>query len=271
MIGFALRFLLRLINQVVNGFFGLLGLQLIPLERLIYAARIHPYRRVLNVIRYVFGERPVTIVEVGAWRGQIIDLFLGEKNIRKVHAIEPNVELVNLLKSKYSNDQRVSVYPFGLSDKVEKTQLFITESDNLSSLILPKDTRDAELKVRKTVDVEISTGDQFMGDHHVDFIDVLSLNVQGFETQVLRGFERALYAKKIKSVIVEVDLSDRYKRTSFFDIENILQKYGFVLFEINSIKARLNYLGKNQLGVRMLDCFYVLEEELAKAAEASST
>ena len=59
---------------------------------------------------------------------------------------------------------------------------------------------------------------------------------------------------------VEIDFSKRYEQSSFYDIESIIKKYGFHLFEINLIKTYNSQNVKCPVGLQMVDAFYVLKE-----------
>lgn len=89
----------------------------------------------------------------------------------------------------------------------------------------------------------------------------MSLNVQGFEKNVLQEFSKSFENRRIKSIIVEIDFSDRYEQSSFYDIESIIKKYGFYLFERNLIKTYNSQNEEYPVGIKITDCFYVLKED----------
>ena len=164
------------------------------------------------------------------------------------------------LKNKYKDVDNVKIYNNALSDDKGTLDFYITKRDNLSSFIEPLGKEEA-LLVKERVGVGVVSGDEFCELHHSEKkIDVLSINVQGFERKVLQGFSKSFENRRIKSIIVEIDFSDRYESVSFYDIESIIKKYGFYLFEINLIKIDNSQNEKYPVGIKMVDCFYVLKE-----------
>jgi len=246
----------RSINNLLGKFFGLRVVKKVDEE---YRTRIHPYHRINNVVKYLFENDDITLFEVGVNKGGIVDLFLSMPNNVNIIGLEPIIDLFSFLKNKYKDVDNVELYNNALSDEKGTLDFYITKSDNLSSFIEPSEKTEA-LSVRERVTVEVLSGDEFLELHHSEKIDVLSINVQGFEKKVLQGFSKSFENRRIKSVIVEIDFSDRYEQNSFYDIENIIKKYGFYLFEINLIKIDNPQNEKYPVGIKMVDCFYVLKE-----------
>jgi FkbM family methyltransferase len=54
------------------------------------------------------------------------------------------------------------------------------------------------------IKVTVTTLDQYCEDNHIDDIDFLKIDVEGMETQVLRGGDKMLKEKKIKSILIEI-------------------------------------------------------------------
>ena len=247
----------RSINNLLGKFFGLRVIKKVDEE---YRTRIRPYHRINNVVKYLFENDDITLFEVGVNKGGIVDLFLSMPNNVNIIGLEPNIDLFSFLKNKYKDVDNVELYNNALSDEKGTLDFHITKSDNLSSFIEPSEKTTEALSVRERVAVEVVSGDEFCELNHSEKIDVLSINVQGFEKKVLQGFSKSFENRRIKSIIVEIDFSDRYEQSSFYDIESIIKKYGFYLFEINQIKKDNSQNEKYSVGIKRVDCFYVLKE-----------
>lgn len=240
-------------NQILNKLFGL---TIVKQSTFIYETRRHPYERIKLIVRELFNEQQINLFEVGGWRGGIIDQFLSLENLNSVVAFEPNKKLFQYLTEKYNSDSRVNIYDYGLSNSDESLDLFITKGDNLSSMRKPKHLEiNRNLEVKEKLNVNVIKGDSFVENNSIIDITVLSINCQGFELNVLEGFTSTLQKGIIKSIIIEVDFTDRYSKMNFFDVENIICKYGYELFDINLIKNK----NKSKVGVEMVDCFYILK------------
>ena len=86
-------------------------------------------------------------------------------------------------------------------------------------------------------------------------IDLLSLNTQGSEFSILKGLRQSLKSGKIKSILLENDLDNRYIGASddFVEQQVLLKECGFRLFDIVLIREFL----KEKAGIRRIYPFYV--------------
>lgn len=76
----------------------------------------------------------------------------------------------------------------------------------------------------------IDTLDNYCLQNNISKIDILKIDVQGFEAEVLLGASRLLADSLIDMLIIEVTFDDYYKHsTSFYDIESILLKRLYAL------------------------------------------
>ena len=76
--------------------------------------------------------------------------------------------------------------------------------------------------------------DEYVRQNQIDFIDILKIDVQGYEDQVLKGGINTI-KNKIKIIELEIIFIDYYeKKTCFSDIENILKPLDFELHTISS-------------------------------------
>ena len=99
---------------------------------------------------------------------------------------------------------------------------------------------------------KIKTLDQYVHEKKIKCIDLLKIDVQGFESKVLKGAIRTL-KDKIKIIELEIIFIDYYeKKSSFYELENIIKPLGFELFSISSpaLEERGNRL-------KWLDAIYI--------------
>ena len=89
---------------------------------------------------YVFFKnkiknRPITVVDIGAHRGETIDFFLENFKIKKILAFEPNLSLFKYLNNKKKNfDKKVILLNFGVGLK-KSTKILNIMADSSSSTI----------------------------------------------------------------------------------------------------------------------------------------
>jgi len=82
--------------------------------------------------------------------------------------------------------------------------------------------------------VECVSLDSFTIDHNIDRINLLKIDVQGYEAEVFQGMGALLKRGLVDIIEVEVILADAYqKRTSFFEIEQFLVPNGYRLIALS--------------------------------------
>ena len=86
--------------------------------------------------------------------------------------------------------------------------------------------------------VKIETVDHFCTEHRIDQIDLLKIDVEGYELEVLRGSLGLLNLKAIKNIQFEYggNIAARIFLKDFFDI---LEPYGYVMYKITPGGLRL--------------------------------
>ena len=140
------------------------------------------------------------IFEVGARYGneslELSNIFPNSK----IYAFECNPNTVNLCKTNLENKKNIQFIMSGLGDKNETRPFYsyIANNDGASSFLKRIDSESTQ-KVTGYIDIKkLST---FMKENNVEYIDLLCMDVQGFELNILKGSEE--YLKKIKYIIME--------------------------------------------------------------------
>jgi hypothetical protein len=77
--------------------------------------------------------------------------------------------------------------------------------------------------------VQIDTVDNFCRDNQISKIDILKMDVQGWELEVLKGAEEMIVANKVRHIFAEVGFRDEGPDiNSFSTIDQTLTKYGYL-------------------------------------------
>lgn len=167
-----------------------------------------------------------TVVHVGANIGEELQFY---KNIgvNKIYFFEPREsalkELMENCKTYYS-DISITIFPVGLGSEKKESTLYIAGQSssflqpNLHLKIYPGTTFD----VQQTLSVR--RGDQVL-PNDIE-IDMLNIDVQGFELEVLKGMGNLL--NKTKLIYTEINMVELYKNCPTLDrLDAYLYSFNF--------------------------------------------
>jgi FkbM family methyltransferase len=200
-----------------------------------------------SLIQSIIKNNKPIIFDVGAHKGESVIFFkkLFESSI--IYSFEPDPDtFLELSKNILPN---TFYYNFALSDKIGDAKFYRNNISHTNSLFkINKDSKDSiainsEIKeeannflnhINNEFNVKTITLDSFIEDKSIPNIDLLKIDVQGAENLVLNGALKTL--NHVKIIIIEVSFYDFYeKSTSIYDIEKIINNYGFKLFSISEI------------------------------------
>src|SRR5262249_33208071 len=110
---------------------------------------------------------------------------------------EPQPDVFNELRRRLGPHERVMLERIALGATAGEAAFFVSAYDQASSFlengaVLTKGVYGLDFSRKATIRVHVSTLDDYAAQHQVSRIDLLKLDVQGFELEVLRGAERSL-------------------------------------------------------------------------------
>ena len=241
-----------------------LGKEVFKEKMLLRLIRIESHQRLANCLEVIFKQKDISVLEVGVNEGKLIKKLLKRRPNSKVYAIEPNSKMITKLREELPKN--VQIFNFGLGESDSNATLYITKATRNSSqykpnpnyqkLMVERDGKPNDVfDVIDEINFQVIRGDDFLASNNISEIDFLSLNTQGSEFSILKGLKKSLKSGKIKSIMLENDLDNRYVGASddFVEQQVLLKECGFRLFEI--IVIRDLYLKK--AGMRRLYPFYV--------------
>lgn len=169
-----------------------------------------------------------TIIDVGAYQGNVFGSLSILFPRAKIFAFEPNTNNFNLIKSKY-HLPKLTLSNLALSNKVGKSHFIIYPLSYLSSL-LEIDNRNHEFKhlnkKSKRVYIMTTTLDKYFEGQRLKGKIFLKVDTQGTEGVVLRGARKLL--KEVSVVNVETSFDSFYKNQDNFEkIYKYLARLGF--------------------------------------------
>ncbi len=182
----------------------------------------------------------MTIFDIGANKGQSIKFFSKIFNKPTIYAFEPSPRTFASLKKfvEKLDGLEISIYQIGIGEKEQTINFYESILSETSTFALPD--QDSNYLKRKnrilfqssetaftSIPTHVTTIDTFLNDNKVELIDVLKIDVEGFELEVIRGAQHALRDGKVKVVQFERHADDmREDRNPL--IHDLLASIGFV-------------------------------------------
>ena len=199
--------------------------------------------KILEFFKRKIANQFITVLDIGAHKGETIELFYRAFNINKIYSFEPNINLFKFLKSikKYSNNDKIKIFNFGFGNKNEQKKLNIF-SDSSSSTLNDINERTEYFKRKKRFmsffsknknfliekqTVQIRNLSDFISEQSIDKIDILKIDTEGYEYNILKNLNNNDFAK-IRFIYFEhhYDLMI-IKNYKFSDINSFLIKNKF--------------------------------------------
>jgi len=195
-----------------------------------------------DILRALVTKPAAVVFDVGANRGQSIELFRLLFEGCTIHAFEPQRSNFEEMLSRVGALDGVFVNQMALGDQVGTAALYRTSHSEASSLLpLNPDSwwgKDLKMEPRGTEAVVVDTIDHYCIDRDIATIDFLKLDVQGFEPECLRGAARMLSERRVGVIQAELTYHRIYERaTRFADIEGLLNPFGYRLYTMYNISV----------------------------------
>mgnify|MGYP001348151554 CR=1 FL=1 len=100
-------------------------------------------KKIINFFKLKLDKQKIRIIDVGAHKGETIDLFIENFNVDKIYAFEPNTKIFDFLKKKIErkNIKRIILFNIGLGKKKERKKLQVFDESSSSTFnIVNKNT-----------------------------------------------------------------------------------------------------------------------------------
>ena len=213
----------------------------ILLKILMISISIIDRKNKLKIIKYFrnnIRKQSITVLDIGAHKGETIDLFYKNFNVSKIYSFEPNITLFKSLKSKkkYNKSNKIEIFNLGFGDRNEVKELNIFKDTSSSTInyinentnyfkrkkkLMSFFSRNKNFLVEKQK-VQIRKLSEFISEQLIEKIDILKIDTEGYEYNILKNLNNNDFAK-IRFIYFEhhydLMINKGYK---FFDINKIL-------------------------------------------------
>lgn len=175
------------------------------------------------------GFNPKQIIDVGAFEGEwtaATTVIFPNAAILMVEAMPQKEAKIIPLKANPKIDYEIAV--LGAADGKE---VFFTELETASS-VLEEQAANHNRVARKT-----SSLNTILKKRNIAKVDLIKLDVQGYELEVLAGFDQ--YITNTEVILTEASLLEIHKGVPLVrDVINYMGDRGFVLYDICSVSTR---------------------------------
>lgn len=176
------------------------------------------------------------IVDVGANCGGTAMRYLEFGDKTEIHCYEPTPVHLDSLRQRFGGSPRVNVHECGLGSSPGKMKMHINRSQDTNSILestLIGATSDKSCETIGEIEVEMRTLDDECHRLGLSAIDVLKLDVQGYELEVLRGADGLLRNRRIQLIYTEAYFKPQYiGQPRFWDVGSYLSEFGFSLVDL---------------------------------------
>lgn len=180
--------------------------------------------------KFLHGKKDLTIVDVGANIG--LTAYYFSDFAKTVYALEPSqqhLECLNELK-KYNHLDNVTIVPYALSNKDGTTRFYHNQNNTMFSL---STATNGDLDYEE---VKTTTLDSLMKRNKIETIDLMKLDVEGFESKLLTDSSFTGSLKKVKLIIGEWHSWTDMNQHQF---KNCFEELGFNFKWLNQTEASI--------------------------------
>jgi FkbM family methyltransferase len=183
------------------------------------------YSWMYDAQRFAGQRRFETIFDVGANVGQTANALLRFFPDAKIYCFEPIGASFKVLEANYGT--RTVCMQMALGATPGTMDVKLRSDSELNSLRADFDRPGYYAGGTETV--KISTADLFCAERGVRTIDILKMDVQGWEIEVLRGASGLLGSNRIRYVYAEVGFRrNDVEMVMFGDLDEEMAKHGFL-------------------------------------------
>jgi FkbM family methyltransferase len=187
-------------------------------------------------VKTVLAAREIkTVFDVGANEGQSAREFLRHFPQARIFSFEPTPATFEKLKALAATEPRVTPVNLALGESPGRVA-FNENAFHQTNSILPSNAAAEEYlgpavtDFQRKIEIELTTLDAYCRQEAVAEIDLLKMDVQGFELMVLKGAQEILSARKIGCIVLEVSFISLYENQATpQDLISLLAKHHYDL------------------------------------------
>jgi len=167
-----------------------------------------------------------TVFDVGANRGQTVEALLKFAPDAAIHSFEPGSKVFEELQQAYGDRRNVRLHRMALGSKTEQRSMQIRDDSLLNTLV----SSTAGAAGASTETIEISTVDEIAALNGISHLDLLKMDVQGWEMEVIRGASSLIANQNVMFIFAEVTFSaNESEMQQFGEFHDCMTRNDFTL------------------------------------------
>jgi FkbM family methyltransferase len=173
-----------------------------------------------------------TLFDVGANVGQTTCEMRKYFPKSSIHCFEPINSTFDILRKNLGHDQETILNNVALGDKDGEALIYLREESLINSLlnVVSADEKQVPESQKITQRVEILSGDNYLKSINMDSLFFLKIDAEGFDLEVLKGFEETLLRKKINFILAETSFDKMdSSHGNFFLLNKHLNQFGYTV------------------------------------------
>ncbi|MBN1317286.1 MAG: FkbM family methyltransferase [Anaerolineales bacterium] len=170
-----------------------------------------------------------TFIDVGANIGNWTALLMSfSKSAVTGFLYEPSKCAMEKLISQYGNDRRLSLFRTALGDECGMTTFYEEPNAGQTSSVVKGVSDRASIPVQ----IPLTTLDHEFEKHHLDHVDMVKIDAEGYDGYILKGAKRILMEQRIGAIQFEYNTSWLNARFTLAEALNLLEKAGYVTYQV---------------------------------------
>ena len=198
---------------------------------------------ILFLLKRLNLKNPI-IFDVGAYQGFWIKKYIKYYPNAIAYLFEPCLKSHEILICKFERAKNINIYKLALSNK-SGSQIVNLNAKSYTNSLLPLDKKASDswqndkLQNISNEEVQVTTLDDFALKNKIKKINILKLDVQGYESRVLQGGLELLKKNFIDLVLLEIIVAPTYSNQSKVnDIFDIFESNNYKLYGIYDIEKK---------------------------------
>lgn len=172
------------------------------------------------------------IFDIGANKGLWCDELLKvSKNLHHVHLFDANKNLVNFLKSKYSEHSNINIEHAVFFSEIEKNLNFFIDQNNQNS---GSNSIYKHYYLEKSIEVNLTskTVDHYCEKNKIEDILLMKIDVEGAEIDILNGAKNMFLNQRIQFTQIEYNQTWIKSGKSLSDLFKLCEKSSLQIYRV---------------------------------------